>query len=258
MTRYPASFIFFVIGLMAAVGYTPLCAQETTADKAKDYFDQGAYEQALTIWYDMVASGNTSAGLYYNIGLAESGLNHTGKAMLAYEQALRINPGNRAIQKAISLERENILNATIPIPSFFLKVWYRQLVMLFRPGVWALLGLAVLVFLLFRFFMLQKRNPVEWKNQVAGMRYGMAGAILLLLMASMSSIELQRGNEAIIGRPCAFHQAPSADSPVISDIGEGEKVLIADQIGDWFNVYLLNQDAGWVRSECLVYIRIGQ
>jgi hypothetical protein len=206
----------------------------------------------------LVDSGTTAAGLYYNIGLAESKLNHTGKAMLAYEQALRINPGNQAIRSAISAEREMILNATIPVQPFFLTAWYRQLVMVFRPGIWALLGLGVLVLLLIRFFIFQKRNPADWRTHLVGMRFGVAGALVLLLIALLCSHELHRDNEAIIQAPCGFYQAPSEDSPVISEIGEGEKVVIADQIGDWYNVYLLNQDAGWVKSECLIIIRIGQ
>ena len=98
MKRNP-SYIALFICLIFSFGHATLFAQ-SDADKAKEYFGQGAYDEALTIWYALVESGNTAAGLYYNIGLAESGLNHTGKAMLAYEQALRISPGNQAIRKA--------------------------------------------------------------------------------------------------------------------------------------------------------------
>ena len=69
----------------------------------------------------MVSTGNTCAGLYFNIGLAESALNHTGKAMLAFEQARRIKPGNSVILKAIVDEGEKITDATIPVDPFFLK-----------------------------------------------------------------------------------------------------------------------------------------
>lgn len=257
MKRNLSYVAFLLICLMVSFGDTPIYAQ-SDAEKAKDYFDQGAYDEALIIWYELVESGNTAAGLYFNIGLAESGLNHSGKAMLAYEQALRISPGNQAIRKAIATERENILNATIPVQPFFLKVWYTRLVMLFRPGVWAVLGLGILVFLLFRFLIFLRMNPADWAEHLKRLRSGILIAGLLLLLAFLSYAELHKDNEAIIGQPCTFHQAPSEDSPGLSEIGPGEKVIVVDQIGDWNNVYLLNQDAGWVRSECLMPIRIGQ
>ncbi len=241
-------FLFFIQGQLLAQG---------AAEKAKNNFEKGAFEEALNDWYHLVQSGNSSAGLYYNIGLAESALHHTGKSILAYEQALRIKPGSRVIRKAIEAERENIENAAIPVAPFFLKAWYQQIVMLFRPGLWAMLWIGSMLALMFRFLIGLKQKSIHWLSHLKSIRFWILGAGLLLLFSFLSYAELHRANEAIIGVPCTFHQAPSEDSPSISEIGEGEKVIIADQIGEWFNVYLLNQDAGWVRKECLIPIKIG-
>jgi uncharacterized protein YgiM (DUF1202 family) len=98
---------------------------------------------------------------------------------------------------------------------------------------------------------------MNWAKHMKGNRIWLSAAGLLLLLAFLSYSEMYRDNEAIIGQTCTFHQAPSEDSPGLSEIEPGEKVIIVDQIGDWKNVYLLNQDAGWVRSECLMLIQIG-
>ncbi len=227
------------------------------ADKAKNYFEEGAYKDALMEWNKLIETGNTTAALYYNIGLTESKLHHTAEALLAFEKALRIKPGSRLIQQAIELERENINTATIPVNPFFLKEWYKQLIMLLRPGFWVVLGLLSLLIVLIRFLINQRHKPGQWSIDLKRSRFLIAGGFLLLLIGFLSYGELNRDNEAIIGKPCSFRQAPSVDSPTIKEIGEGEKVVLVDQIGDWYNVYLLNQDAGWVKSDCLWPITIG-
>lgn len=254
MKTNPLYLLFLLICLNMPFGHQTLFSQS----RADQYFEQGAYEEALSEWYEMVSSGNTSAGLYFNIGLAESALNHTGKAMLAFEQARRIKPGNSTIRKAIVDEREKIIDATIPVNPFFLKEWYRQIVMLFRPGVWAILGLVFLLLPVIRFVLFQQKSVGNWRISLKKSRVLLAVGFLLLILAFLSHAELHRSNEAIMGTACAFHQAPTADSPEIREIGEGEKVVIADQIGDWMNIYLLNQDAGWVKRDCLLPVRIGQ
>ena len=80
----------------------------------------------------------------------------------------------------------------------------------------------------------------------------------MLVIAFLSFTELHRDNEAIIRTASIFYTAPSTDSPQIREIGEGEKVVIMDQIGDWYNVYLVNQDAGWVQKDVLLPIKVGQ
>ncbi len=248
--------LYIVLCLAGFLVPDQLIAQ-SAEEKAQSFFNQGAYQEALTEWYQLLEAGNTSSGLYYNIGLAASALNQPGEAMVAFEKALRISPSNKAIQIAIERERENIRDATIPVRPFFLTSWYRQIVMLFRPGVWAVLGLCVLIFIVGRFLLLLKQNPSHWSIHVRRIRYWVLAAFILLVLACLSYASLHRANEAIISMPCTFREAPSDDSPVIKLIGEGEKVVITDQIGDWHNVYLLNQDAGWIRSECLMPIRIG-
>ena len=244
-------FLFWIPCLIS----TSLFAQEE--DSARVMFERGEYNHALVVWSEMIASGNASAALYYNMGLAYSALNQTGQAIMNFEKASRIKPGNAEILEAIKFEREKILDAAIPVKPFFLKVWYQQLVMLFRPGIWAMLGLLLLSVALAQLLFRWKNVLPDWKDQLAQKRIWFAAALLMLILAGLSYTELYRTNEGIIMETCAFHQAPAEESPVIIELGPGEKVVVTDQIGDWLNVYLVNQEAGWVHNNCVEIIRIG-
>lgn len=226
-------------------------------DSAQALYERGAYQEALVAWSEELASGNTSAALYFNLGLAHSALNQTAHAVMNFEKALRIKPGDEKIVKAITLEREKILDAAIPVKPFFLKQWYRKGVMVLRPGAWAALGLFLLLSMLALMLFRLRDSPGRWKDQLTKKRFWMAGAGVCLILACLSYAELYRTNEAIIMEACAFHQAPSEESPMIIELGPGEKVVITDHIGEWLNVYLVNQEAGWVRNTCVERIRIG-
>jgi tetratricopeptide (TPR) repeat protein len=72
---------------------------------AATLFRNQQYKEAAEIWKGMVGP-KSNAGLYFNIGLAESKLDHQASAIYAFEQALRICPLNSTYSKALETERK--------------------------------------------------------------------------------------------------------------------------------------------------------
>jgi tetratricopeptide (TPR) repeat protein len=229
---------------------------DPVADQAADFFTQKEYAKALSIWYGMIESDNSSAGIFYNIGLAESQLRNTPKAMLGFEKALRLKPTNNTILSAISEERKKIQDATIPVEPFFLNEWYKSVVTLLRPGYWSLLGLSLFGLVILNLLRSTKKiNTGERKVQ----RYNIPAAILgvcFVLIGLLSYREIYRENEAILAVSCEVRQAPAGDSPEVRTLYPGEKITMTDSIGEWYHVQLLNLDAGWLKKDCLLPIKI--
>jgi len=243
------AWVFAVMPLAARAG-----GEEGLADS---FFSQGKFEEALAVWYGMVEAGQYNAGLYYNIGLAESQLKHVPEAMLAFEQARRLAPTDRAVMSAITDARKKIENGTIPVDAFFLNVWYRGILTFFRPGMWALMGLGFLAGGLFVFFRTSTPMPVKDQlNERSGVYFAIIG-LLVVMLGFLSYRELYRDDEGIVFVYCEMHLAPAADSPKVRMISPGEKILVTDVIGEWSNVQLLNLDQGWIKGSAIKPIRIG-
>jgi len=246
-----------------AVLITCLCMLSTVSfaesdadEKADAFFAEKQYAEALNIWYGAVSSGQASAGLYYNIGLAESQLNHTPEAMLAFEKAGRLKPMNAAITAAISEERKKIQNGTIPVDSFFLKEWYRWMVTLLRPGYWVFIGLIILLLAVFNsIFSLQGKRDRTWITKRFQIYLVISGCCFVVL-GILVYREIYRDDEAILRSVCTLRQGAAEDSPAGRTLFPGEKIKITDQIGAWYNVRLLNLDEGWMKKDCLVQIRL--
>jgi tetratricopeptide (TPR) repeat protein len=247
---------FFVVCLLLVVPLDVRAGGEE--EKAVDFFKQGRFGDALGLWYSMTNDGSHTAGLYYNIGLAESQLKHTAEAMLAFEQAQRLAPGDEDVKSAIVDERKKIENATIPVDSFFLSSWYKSLVMCFRPGMWALIGLGCLGIGLFLLFRKDDVLLYRWHLRSRMWMYITAFGVAFIMLGFLSYKELYRDDEAIVFERCAVHQAPADASPEVRTLGPGEKIVITDAIGEWYNVQMLNLDQGWIKANSIKPILAGR
>ena len=232
------------------------CSGDMPGDKtAATLFHNHQYEEALATWNKM-ADNRSNAGLYFNIGLAESQLNKPMEAIYAYEQALRLRPLNAKYQKALEQERKKIDNAVIPINSFFLERWYLGWITWFRPGVWAFLGFIFLTTSVT--FYLIRIKALPWRKEfpkMIGRIIGVAG-LIFLVTAFLSFQYLYKKDEGILVKSCELKQASTAESPSLRVLSAGEKVRIKDKIGDWNYVALLNLDYGWIKSDCIKVITI--
>jgi hypothetical protein len=179
-------------------------------------------------------------------------------AILALEQALRLRPLHTLIRQGLTEERKKLEYGAIPVKPFFLDVWYKGLITLFRPGLWAMGGLGFFFLAIMHWLVRMQVLPgpclIRKKDELMLMTVG----VFFMVFAGLSHKHIYRQDEAILMTPCAFRQAPSAESPQISMLDPGEKLILKDQIGDWHYVNLVNLDGGWVQRECFSLIRIQQ
>jgi len=222
---------------------------------ASALFHNQQYEEALTIWKKLV-NQKSNAGLYFNIGLAESKLSHSAEAIYAYEQALRICPLAENYAKALRAERKKMDNPVIPLNDFFLAKWYRGWITLLRPGLWALVGLLTLLMALVGY--LRAVDAVKGKIEInrSALRWITCLGLLFLLTALLCFRHLDKRDEGIIMKTCALKQASSAESPTLRSLGAGEKIKVKDQIGEWYYVALLNLDYGWIKADSFKVITL--
>jgi tetratricopeptide (TPR) repeat protein len=225
------------------------------SQQADSLFKAGRHQEAISIWEE-VAKTSPHAGLYFNIGLAHAHLGQTANAIYAFEQGLRLDPSNQRLSLELEKARKQIPDAVIPLEPFFLSEWYHSLILALRPGVWALLGLIVLLLLVLHALAAKGILPVRHLDPGKKYLWGILPGVVMLLLAFLSYREIHRTDEAIVMQVCALRQAPAAESPVTRTLSGGEKVILKDRIGDWYHVALVNLDYGWIKEECLQVICI--
>jgi len=117
--------------------------------KANRAYAAGAYTEAAETYKKVVALGLESGDLYYNMGNAYFKMNDYAHAILYYERAKRLDPGNEDIDFNLKVANNKIADQIEPLPELFYKRWYYGIVNLFPADTWARTGIFFFILSLF-------------------------------------------------------------------------------------------------------------
>ena len=91
--RYMTIYKTLLLGLLLG-WFLPLCAQESTLKEAEEAYAKEDYTQAIELYESVLKSYGESAMVYYNLGNAYYKAGKVAPAILNYERALLLNPGD--------------------------------------------------------------------------------------------------------------------------------------------------------------------
>lgn len=243
------------VALCAALSGS-LAAQEAFFDEGNRRYQEGDYAGAVELYERILESGLESGELHYNLGNAWFRLGELGPAILHYERARRIMPGDDDLAANLELARSLTADQVTPLPGFWLfrvARWWVDL--LPRPALLTVVTLAWLTAMGALIVAVTGRSDshLPWSRRAAA-----AGAVTLAFGLSLAARELELGrpDEAVImAEEAAVHSAPSDDDELlIFRVHEGTKVRVERRSEAWVEIVLEDGKVGWVRSGQLVLI----
>ena len=110
---------FFVVAL-AVVLPLHAAAQEEIVLRGNQAYQEGAYPAAIEAYEAVRDAGYTSAGLEYNLGNAYFKTGELGRAILHWERAIELDPGDADARANLELARGLTTDAIEPLPEFWL------------------------------------------------------------------------------------------------------------------------------------------
>ncbi|MGD8868497.1 MAG: tetratricopeptide repeat protein [Gemmatimonadales bacterium] len=246
-----------VILLLAMSSLAEARPQERFFEDGNRLYQQGDYQAALDNYQRIIDSGLESAALHYNIGNAYFKLGQLGEAILHYERARRLAPGDADVRANLELARSLTVDEVTPLPRFWLVravEWWVGLL----PRGWLVLavgagyGAAVAGLVV----MILRRGTVvaRWARWLA---IGAATVTLILgINLAVRELEIGEPEEAIImAEETPVQSAPSDDRALqVFTIHEGTKVRIDQRSEDWVEIVLEDGKVGWVKTEALEVI----
>jgi len=240
----------YIVCFLFLPGVIIASEQEVYIQKANKAYGDGSFTEAIDLYKRVIVLGYESPDLYYNLGNSYFKLNEFASAILWYERAKRLDPGNEDIDFNLKVANNKIADQIEPLPELFYKRWFRNLINLFPADTWAGAGL-------FLFILALAFGSLYLLSRVLALRkIGFwLGAIILLfsfitvLFAWNSYTTVKNANEAIISTPTiTIKSSPDEKSVDLFVLHEGTKVQIKDQIGAWFEIRIANGSVGWIPS----------
>ena len=251
--------IYILLTLMLVFTAGLVFAQEERSEKFKkgvEYYTASNYQAALDEWLDIYNTGYRSAELHYNIGNAYFKLNNVPGAILFFERARLLKPGDGNINYNLQIARTLVVDKFEEIPQLFFVKWYDFLALMLQTNTWAVIS--IVTFVLFLILLSVYIYSTGYRTKVLGFWTAM-----LFLLISVSSLAFTVRNrnlvydssEAVIFAPSVNGKSsPDNSGTDLFVLHEGSKVTIEDNVGEWFEIKLSDGNKGWVPSNSLTII----
>ncbi len=206
------------------------------------------YQHAAKI-YEMVLKNGVSPELYYNLGNAYYRMDNIPLAVLNYERALLLSPGDEDIRFNLQMARSKTIDKITPESEMFFVTWYRSLVNMMSVDHWANLSLFSLFVALILALVYLFSNAL-WLRKV-----GFFGGILFIVFFMVSNlfawqqqqVLLQRTGAIIMKTSVPVKSTPSKTGTDLFILHEGTRVDITDaSMKGWREVRVADGKRGWL------------
>ncbi len=244
--KAPLSLILLAVMIFAI----PAPATAITKKNADDEYKKGNYQQAIRDYEELLKKG-PSVELYYNLGNAYYRTDNITRAVLNYERALLLSPGDEDIRFNLQMARSKTIDKITPKSEMFFVTWYKSLVNFTSIDGWAntaIISIAIALLLILCYL---------FGKKILIRKAGFYGAIFFVVLFISSNIFayeqrriLTRRTGAIITAASApLKKTPVANSEYNTIIHEGSRVeIIDDTMKDWKLVELEDGREGWIQS----------
>ena len=245
-------FIFGLLLLAVAVMAGPQQQAETYYLEGNQAYQQGDYQKAIDAYNSILNLGFESGSVYYNLGNCYYKLKETGRAILNYERAKKLMPGDPDLKANMNLARLNVVDKIVPQPKFILFRIVDAWVYLihFKPLVWTMTGfyLLTILFVILRF--LSRHALLARMMTRLAIASGALAVLFLLSFVKQQQDMKTRVYAVVLTDKVDVMSAPgSQDGTEVFSLHEGTKVRIEKTAGQWVEILLEDGKVGWVQGE---------
>lgn len=237
----------FLISIMLAC-FSLMQAAITKAD-ADALYEKGNYEEAAAAYESLLKVEGLAAEVYYNLGNCYYKLDKIPFAVLNYERALLLDPGDGDIRANLALARGKTVDKVVPPSEMFFVTWWRDLTNCMSMDSWTIVGFSAFILMLIGILV------YRFVPQLLARKIGFYSAMFLFALVIIANFaafsqhrDLTHRNTAVILAPSVVvKSSPSDRSTDLFLIHEGSKVEILDNsMKEWMEVKFEEGKQGWI------------
>ena len=226
-----------------------------TALSAADAYRSGDFKTSIELYEKVINESITnnivSPQLYYNLGNAYYRDSQIGKAILNYERALLLDPGDSDIRHNLRFANNRKVDRITPAGDIFITNWFKAIRNLYSSNVWAVIAIMSFVLSIISLAAFLFVN-VLWVRKTAF--YSFIVLFLLMIVFNIFSFsqkrEQIRGDNAIVMVGAAgVNASPDANSNELFELHEGTKVRVKSSDGNWYEIEIDNGSVGWTNKD---------
>lgn len=242
------SFIYLLLLIMLPAIAFADGAQELFK-KANQQYARGQYPDAVKSYQQLINSGYQSIALYFNMGNASYKNGDLGPALLYYEKAHKLSPGDEDINFNIRLVNLKTSDRIEEAPEFFLAKWWRGFILMIAGGTLAVLSiiLVLLASAALIIYLFTQSVGIK-KTSFYGAIILFALGLITVFMSARQASYFDNHRQAIIFNTVTVRSAPGNTGKTLFVLHEGTKVDVLENNSNTIKIKLANGNEGWISA----------
>ncbi|MBR2501126.1 MAG: tetratricopeptide repeat protein [Rikenellaceae bacterium] len=241
---------------VATATAAPALGNEQIWDEANTAYVNANYPRAIELYHSIEDQGLASAKLYYNMGNAYFKTDDMGHAILYYNKALRLSPGDQDIRYNLDVANSYTKDRIQVVPELFLTRWIRSVRQTISGNAWAVLSLVFFAVMLVAVMAYMLVHSLLFRK--IGFFATIVSLLLFVITTSFAVTERRHATsptEAIVMRASvSVKAAPEKNSTDMFVLHEGTKVRVGNSVEGWIEVTIADGNKGWLEERTIEMI----
>lgn len=221
--------------------------------KANKAYEHKDYESAAFYYEKIATTKPHETVVYYNLGNAYYKLNQIAPAILNYERALQVDPGNKEAADNLSIAQSRITNRLAIVPDIFFVRWWHAITAANHTGMWAIISLLIFSFLV-GYGIIRK---IKRSNSVlpVQLRAGIITLFILCVIFGFTSANNQTSPDkaVVMQNETPLYTSTQQTKPALY-VPEGTTIKCGKELQGWVEVILPDGRNGWIRTDAITRI----
>jgi tetratricopeptide (TPR) repeat protein len=219
-------------------------------------YQQGKFAEARDAYGAILSGGYESPDLFYNLGNACYKSGSIPGAILNFERARRLLPGDDDLRHNLQIANMMITDRIEPAPRLFVWEYWDGI-----KNFFSLTGLSLTVYLFYLLvavmisvFFLARTYALRKIAVLTGSGFLLVFLFLLVVLIARYG-DVARTDEAVVMSPIVtVKNSPDAKSSDAFVLHAGVKVQLVDRVGSWSKVRLADGKVGWLEGSAVEVI----
>ncbi len=226
-----------------------ISASAITKTEADSLYSREHYPQAAAAYKEILHTQGVAADIYYNLGNCYYKMDSIPFAILNFERAYVLDPGDSDIRNNLTFARGKTIDKVVPPSKMFFVTWWNNFTHLQSVDFWARLAIAFFIIALLSLLVYFLSYNIQVRK--ISFTLGIISLCLVLLFnlaAYSQNYEIRHHVAAIVMDPAvSVKSSPSHNSTDLFIIHEGSKVEILDtSMRGWIEVKFEEGKQGWI------------
>ena len=239
-----------LIFLLVLLISNTIIAQNDLFEAANKAYAAEDYEEAISQYKEILANGQTSSELHYNLGNTYYKLNSIAPSIYHYEKALQLDPGDEDIRNNLNFARNMAIDAIGEEEKTGFRSIFDTSTAAFSASGWGWVAIfCMLIFVVFFLvYYFSTKTLTKRLLFIASMFFLVLGLSSVIIATTKENFQQERNYAIIFSEEVVLRNEPSPRAEEAFVLHEGAKVKIIEEFQDWMEIELPNGSRGWLEK----------